>query len=81
MPAQPLSQLVGFATKDLKIAHCRPAKASVPSPCLPSALGVSFHTCVLAHLTLFNSQLTTWKSLKEAASINRTKRQTCEPFL
>lgn len=40
-----LSQLQGSATKDLKIAHCRPAKARVPLSLASSALGELSHLC------------------------------------
>lgn len=73
--------ILGLCHQGPKNSSCGTVKARVPSPRLSTALGVSFHTCVVAHLTLFTSQLTTWNTFKETASVNRTKRQTCEPFL
>lgn len=56
-------------------------RPAIPLPAR-QCLGCEFlHLCVLAHLTLFTSHLTTWNTFKETPSVNKTKRQTCEPFL
>lgn len=53
-----------------------------PLPGQGHCVGYEFaHLCVLAHVTLFSSQLTTWNTFKEMKSVDKTKRQTWEPFL